>query len=297
MKKPIKIEGIFPALATSFTKTGEVDLEAVRKNLEFCLDSGCEGVTVLGSTGEAINLSKEERHEITKLAVEICHKRGKLVIAGTGAATTKEAVSSTQDAKDDGVDAALVITPFNNIPNRNGLIAHYKAVCNVGIPVILYNLPSHTGVDISFSIFQELIEIPNVIGMKESSGNMALMANMIKSYGDDVTLFTGCDNLTLQIFSMGAKAAILAIANIAPKEVVSILASVLKNDLEGARKTYYQILPIADAISEEENFPATVKAAIDLLGRSVGDPRMPITPVSEEGRVAIKEALVKSGLL
>ena len=297
MKKPIKIEGIFPALATSFKNTGEVDLEGVRKNIEFCLDSGCSGVTVLGSTGEAINLDKEERHEITKLAVEICHQCGKLVIAGTGAATTKDAVSLTQDAMDDGADAALVITPFNNIPNHKGLIAHYKAVCSVGIPVILYNLPSHTGVDINFFTFQELIEIPNVIGMKESSGNMALMANMIKAYGDDVTLFTGCDNLTLQIFSMGAKAAILAIANIAPKEVVSILDSVLKNDLESARETYYQILPIADAISEEENFPATVKAAIDLLGRSVGDPRMPITPVSEEGRAAIKEALVKSGLL
>jgi 4-hydroxy-tetrahydrodipicolinate synthase len=297
MKKPIKIEGIFPALATSFKPSGELDLEGVRKNIEFCLDNGCAGVTVLGSTGEAINLDKTERSAITKLAVEVCHQRGKLVIAGTGAATTKDAVSLTQDAMNDGADAALVITPFNNIPNHTGLIAHYKAVCKVGIPVILYNLPSHTGVDITFPIFQELIEIPNVIGMKESSGNMALMANMIKAYGDDVTLFTGCDNLTLQIFSMGAKAAILAIANIAPKQVVSILDSVLKNDLEGARETYYQILPIADAISEEENFPATVKAAIDLLGRSVGDPRMPITPVSDEGRVAIKEALIKSGLL
>ena len=297
MKKPIKIEGILPALATSFDKSGAIDLAAIKDNIVYCLDSGCAGVTVLGSTGEAITLSRDERNAITKLAIEVCHPRGKLVIAGTGAATTKETVSFTEDAKNAGADAALVITPYNNIPNRSGLIAHYEQVCEVGIPVILYNLPSHTGVDIDFSTFQELIEMPKVIGMKESSGNMALMANMIKSYGDEVTLFTGCDNLTLQIFAMGAKAAILAIGNIAPKEVVSILDSVLKNDLEGAKATYYQILPIANTISEEQNFPALVKEAINQLGRPVGEPRMPITPVTEEERLVVKDALIKSGLL
>lgn len=296
MQKPIKLEGIYPALITSLNADGSVNMAGVKENILHSLDNGCAGVVVLGSTGEAVNLTREERTEIIKLAVELCKGRGK-VIVGSGAPITSSAVELTQDAKKYGADAALVITPFNNIPNRDGLIKHYQAVNGVGVPIILYNLPSHTGVEITMDVFDELIQLPNIIGIKESSGNIPMMADIIRRYGDDVTIFTGCDDLTLPIFAIGAKAAILALANIAPKQVVDIFNAVQNNDYGTARKAYASLLPIGKIIGEGVNFPAPVKEAVAQLGRPAGNPRLPITPVGAEQKAEIKEALKVAGLL
>jgi 4-hydroxy-tetrahydrodipicolinate synthase len=296
MKKPIKLEGIYPALITSLNGDGSLDIPGVKKNVRHCLDNGCAGVVVMGSTGEAVNMSREERIAVIKAAVEESAGKGK-VIAGAGAPITSTTLAYVQDAKENGADAALVITPFNNIPNSEGLIKHYTAANEVGIPIILYNLPAHTGVAITMDIFDELIKLPNIIGIKESSGNFPLMANIIRKYGDDVTIFTGCDDLTLPIFSLGAKAAILALANIAPKQVVSILEDVKANRLESARKTYSNLLPIAVIIGEAVNFPATVKEAVKQTGRPAGAPRLPIVPCDSNQCKEIAEALKYAGLI
>lgn len=296
MKKAIKLEGIYPALITSMNDDGSVNLEGVKENILHAMDNGCAGVVVMGSTGEAVNLSDDERVAIIKLTVELCKGKGK-VIVGTGAPITSTALELTKAAKDLGADAALVITPFNNIPNRTGLIKHYTMINDIGIPTILYNLPSHTGVEITMDVFDELIQLPNIIGIKESSGNIPMMAEIIRKYGDDVTIFTGCDDLTLPIFSIGAKAAILALANIAPKQVVDIFNAVQNNDFVTARKLYGSLLPIGAIIGEGVNFPATVKEAVRQLGRPAGKPRMPITPVPAEQAKEITEALKVAGLL
>jgi len=297
MKKPIKLEGIYPALITPMHGDGSVDYDGLKQNIEFCLDAGCAGVVALGSTGEAVNLTGEERAAVTKLAIETCKARGKKTIVGTGAPITRTAVVQTKEAMELGADAALVITPFNNIPKRDGLIEHYRQVSKVGIPVILYNLPSHTGVEITMDVFDELIQIPNIIGIKESSGNLPMMADIIRKYGDDVTIFTGCDDLTLPIFAIGAKAAVLALANVAPKEVVGILNAVLANDFAKAREIYLRIMPISVIIAEGVNFPSTVKESVKQLGRPSGAPRLPITDVDPEKAAAIREALQYAGLL
>lgn len=297
MKKIIKLEGIFPALVVSFTEEGELDLPSIKKNVMFCLDNGCAGVVVNGSTGEAINLSREERMEVIKAAVEVCKPLGKTVIAGAGAATTSETLRLVMDAKDIGADAVLVITPFNNIPNKNGLIKHYTMVADIGLPVIMYNIPGHTGVTIDMNIFDTLIQHPNIIGMKDSSGDLILMGEIISKYGEDITLFTGCDNICLQIFAMGATAAILCLANVAPKQVVQIFNDVRENRLDEAREIYYKLLPIANIISEDVNFPVPVKEATRQIGHSVGNPRLPLTPVSKEDEDKIHEALKYAGII
>ena len=297
MKKPIKLEGIFPALVTSFDQNNQLDEEALRKIVRYCLDGGSAGVAVNGSTGEAINLSREEKIRAIKVCLEECRPRGKKVIAGCGGPTTSSTLELVKDALEAGADAGLVLTPFNNIPKQDGLIAHYEAVAALGLPIVLYNIPSHTGVNIDMDTFEKLIQIPSVIGIKESSGNLPMMAEIIRKYGRDITIFTGCDALTLQIFSTGADAAILALGNIAPAAVVSILENMKAGNLEAARETYYKLLPIANIISEEENFPTTVKEAVSQLGYNCGPPRLPITPCNDREKKAIYEALVYAGLL
>lgn len=293
--KKLKLEGIFPALIVSYKENGELDIDGIKQNVKFSMDQGCAGVVVNGSTGEAVNLTREERVAVIKAAKEVIGN-GK-IIAGTGAPVTRTAIEYTQDAKDAGADAALVITPFNAIPNKQGLIKHYEMVAEVGLPVILYNLPAHTGVEIDIDTFNYLVKNDNIIGIKESSGNFPFMAEVIRKYGDELTIFTGCDDLTLQIFSMGAKACILALANIAPAMVVEMLKDVQANRMAEAREKYYKLIPIAKLISSSENFPAPVKEAVRLLGRPAGAPRMPITPVTREESDQIREALKYAGLL
>ncbi|MGX8702581.1 4-hydroxy-tetrahydrodipicolinate synthase [Caproiciproducens sp.] len=297
MEKPITLKGIFPALVCSFDANNHLDEEAIRENIRFALDNGCAGVVANGSTGEAINLSREEKKRVAEISVEECHARGKKVISGCGGPTTSATLELVKDALEVGVDAGLVITPFNNIPNQNGLIAHYSQVASLGLPIILYNIPSHTSVNIDMDTFNKLIQLPNVIGIKESSGNLYMMAEIVRKYGTDITIFTGCDELTLQIFSTGASAAVLALANIAPAEVVSILENVQAGKLDKARETYYKLLPIAHVISADENFPATVKEAVSQLGHRCGAARLPIIPCSEQEKKEIHDALAYAGLL
>lgn len=297
MKKAIKLEGIFPALVCSFTPDNKLDEEAIRENVRFCIDNGCAGVVANGSTGEAVNLSREERARVAEICVEECHPKGKKVISGCGGPTTSGTLELVTDAYKAGCDAALVITPFNNIPNKVGLLAHYHEIAKVGIPVIVYNIPSHTGVDVDLDTFEKLIQEENIIGIKESSGNLPMMAEIVRRYGSEITIFTGCDELTLQIFSTGATAAILALANIAPAQVCKILEDVKAQNLESARETYYKLLPIAHCISADENFPATVKEAVTQLGHRCGAPRMPIVDCSAEEKQEIHNALVYAGLI
>lgn len=296
-QQKVKLKGIFAALVCSFDEKGQVDEEAIRDNVRYCLDGGCAGVVANGSTGEAVALSREERIKVIKICVDECHSRGKKVIAGTGAATTEATLMYTRDAKEAGADAVLVITPFNCIPTQEGLRIHYESVADVGIPVVLYNIPTHTNVTIEMDTFDALVKHPNVIGIKDSSGNLGMLAEIYRKYGTEVSVFTGSDDLILQIFSAGADAAVLCLANIAPKNVNAVLDAINNNDLETARKEYFKILPIATAIGNDENFPACVKEAVEQLGHKCGPCRLPCTPCTEEDKKKVHDALVYAGLL
>jgi len=292
----MKFEGLMPAIITPMDKDGGIDFEGLKKNVEFYIDAGCTGIVANGSTGEAVNLNREERIAVIKKVVEVV--RGKVkVIAGAGAPTTNVTLQYTKDAMDAGADAVLVITPFNAIPNKEGLYLHYKKVAEVGIPVIMYNLPQHTGVEIDLETMGRLVKLDNIVGLKESSGNLSYFAEVIRCFSEDITPISGCDDLILQTLSMGVPALILALGNIAPKMIIEIINAVKNNDFVSAREKYYKILPIARAIGDSVHFPAPVKEAVRLLGRPSGPPRLSTLPVSQEESEEIRKKLIYAGLL
>lgn len=294
--KKLKFEGLMPAIITPMDKDGEIDFEGLKENVEFYLDAGCTGIVANGSTGEAVNLSREERIEVIKKVVEVV--RGKVkVIAGTGAPTTNVTLQYTRDAMKAGADAVLVITPFNAIPNKEGLYLHYKAVAEVGIPVIMYNLPQHTSVEIDLETMGRLVKLDNIVGLKESSGNLSYFGEAIRLFSEDITLISGCDDLILQTLSMGIPALILAFGNIAPRMIIELFNAIKNNDFISAREKYYKLLPMARAIGDSVNFPAPVKEAVRLLGRPSGPPRLSTLPVNQEESEEIRKKLIYAGLL
>jgi len=292
----MKFEGLMPAIITPMDKDGEIDFEGLKKNVEFYLDAGCTGIVANGSTGEAVNLSREERIEVVKKVVEVVRGKAK-VIAGTGAPTTNVTLQYTKDAMNAGADAVLVITPFNAIPNKEGLYLHYKEVAEVGIPVIMYNLPQHTSVEIDLETMGRLVKLDNIVGLKESSGNLSYFAEAIRLFSEDITLISGCDDLILQTLSMGIPALILAFGNIAPQMIIELFNAIKNNDFISAREKYYKLLPMARAIGDSVNFPAPVKEAVHLLGRPSGPPRLSTLPVNQEESEEIRKKLIYAGLL
>jgi 4-hydroxy-tetrahydrodipicolinate synthase len=289
--------GIIPAIVTPFTEKGELDLAGMEANVKFYLDSGVTGVVVNGSTGEASALTREERIKTIETAVKVVGRRGK-VVAGAGAPTTGHAISYARDAKDAGADAVLVLTPFSVIPTKDGLYSYYREVSKaVDMPVIAYNLPQHTLVNLDVGTLSRLVDGGFVAGIKESSGNMSVFAQITKELGTRISVLTGGDDLMLQSFILGCSGAILALANIAPKLCVELFQSVQKGDIVKAKDLYFKILPVAQAIGSPENFPAPVKEAVKLLGRPAGPCRSPILPVSAQEREAMQNALQAAGLM
>ncbi|HHY37442.1 MAG TPA: 4-hydroxy-tetrahydrodipicolinate synthase [Clostridia bacterium] len=296
MGKRLTLSGIMPAMITPFTSDGRVDTAAIARGIERVAKAGVSGVVYNGSTGEAVALTRDERKAVLSAAREAAGERLKL-IAGTGAPTTGEALLYTRDAKECGADAALIITPFDAIPNKEGLYRHYATLCEAGLPIILYNIPQHTGVTLGLETVERLADVENVVGIKDSSGDLSFFSELVRRFGDRLSILTGCDDLLFQAFMSGASGAILALAGIAPKEVVALFEACRAGRADEAKTLYYKILPIARAISASINFPAQVKEAMRLLGEPAGDPRLPIIPVSEEESRAIRSALSDAGLL
>ncbi len=292
----IKLKGLYPASILPFTGDDKVNFDGLKKNLQYLIDSGCSGVCVNGSTGEAINLDREERKAVIKTAREYCPKDF-LVIAGTGAPTTKVAVQQTIDAKEAGADVALVITPFNCIPNKAGLIKHYKAVAETGIPILLYNLPEHTGCEIDLETLSVLSGIDNIIGMKESSGDLSYYTKAIQVTPDDFSVLCGADDKVFLALCLGAEAHILALGNLAPAKITEMMDAVDKGDLVTAQKIHFSLLGLGEAILAAENFPAPIKEAARILGLVSSDPRMPTIAVDEEESKFIRKALENAGLI
>jgi len=289
--------GIMPAIVTPFTEKNELDLAGMETNVKFYLECGVTGVVVNGSTGEASALTREERIETIKTAVKVVNGRGK-VVAGAGAPTTGHAIGLARDAESAGADAVLVLTPFSVIPTKEGLYSYFKEVSQaVDIPLIAYNLPQHTLVNLGVDTLSRLVDDGFVAGIKESSGNMSVFAQITKELGTRISVLTGGDDLMLQSFILGCSGAILALGNIAPKLCVELFKAVQGNDIAKSKDLYFRILPVAQAIGSPENFPAPVKEAVRLLGRPAGACRSPILPLNVHERKALEDALKEAGLL
>jgi len=294
MKKSIVFKGVYPALITPFKKDGSMDLGALKENVKYYMSVGCAGVAFSGSSGEHAFLTREER----KAGITACKEAigNGYVIAGAGAQTTAATLEMVQDAKNAGADAALVLSPIGNTTD-DGMVKHFEVLNEVGIPLVLYNHPAATGINITLELFERLIQIPNVVGMKETSGSLPFLASILRKYSaDEITLFTGCDDLTLPSCAIGLQAIILATANVAPKQVLDIMKLVKAGKITEAQRIYWDIAPLTAVIGSETNFPALLKKATEMVGHPAGDPRLPILPATAEDEKAIENVLKIAGL-
>jgi len=289
-------EGIIPAIITPFTSRGEVDEEAFRENIEFLIESGVHGIAVAGSVGEFFSLATEERRRLFEIAASQAKDRI-IVLAGTGAITTREAVELTESACDLGVDAALVVTPFYIQPDTEGIISHYQAISRaVDIPICLYNLPSRTNVNLTPAVVDKLADIDNVVAIKESSNDLIQMSEIIRLAGDRIKLMVGNDPLLFPALMMGAVGCISPSPNIMGKMVVDMYHYSKSGEAEKAREIQYKIC-LLRTIYGLGTFPTAIKEAVNLLGRPGGFPRKPALPLGEKEREKVRRVLTELHLM
>ena len=249
--------GVLPAVVTPF-KNGEVDEKGLRQLIEFAIENGVHGIVPCGTTGESATLSHEEHERVVEIAVD--QVKGRVpVVAGTGSNNTTEAIQLTAHAKKAGADGVLMISPYYNKPTQEGLYQHYKKVAEeVAIPIVVYNIPGRTAVNIEPSTFARLAEIDNITGVKEASGSMKQITDIIRLCGDKLTVLSGEDYLTYPLMTVGGKGVICVVANIVPRDMADLCNLLLAGDFEKGRELYYRILPLCHAMFYETN-PAPVK--------------------------------------
>lgn len=270
--------GSIVAIVTPFKSNGEIDFDAYGRLIDWHLEQGTDGIVPCGCTGEAATLSHDEQQSCIRFAIERIAGRVP-VIAGTGSNSTREAVSLTKYAKEVGADGALLITPYYNKPTAAGQIAHYSAVAEAAdIPIMLYNVPSRTGTNMLPETVAQLSKIPNIVAIKEASGSVDQVSQIVSQC--DITVLSGDDSLTLPMMAVGATGVVSVAANVAPAEVAKMCRAFNEGDLETARKTHYELLPLFKALFIETN-PLPVKAALAKMGFIENNLRLPLTPMQE----------------
>lgn len=289
------LKGVMPALITPFTPDNMIDKAGFRANIRYTIEHGVSGIVPCGTTGESATITLEEHKQLIDIAVD---SSAVPVIAGTGSNNTKEAIELTRHAADAGADASLLITPYYNKPNKNGIIAHFDAITSaVDIPIILYNIKSRTGINLEPDLIAELAREPNIIGVKEASGNPEQVSRIIELTMDyDFIVVSGDDALTLPIMSLGGVGVISVVANIAPAQTVALVNAILANDNDEARRLHYQLAPLVRAMFIETN-PIPVKTAAGMIGRAAGYLRLPLAPMSAQNEQKLRSALVAAGLI
>ncbi len=292
----MEIKGLFTAIITPFDEKGKVDEEGLRGNIEFQLENGVDGVVPVGTTGESATLSEEEHKRVVEITIDQVNGRA-LVLAGTGSNNTAEAIDYTRHAKDAGADAALMISPYYNKPTQEGIYQHYKKVAeSVDIPIILYTVPGRTMVNIEPETTKRLSEIPNIVGIKDASGNLNQISKEILLCGEDFVVLSGDDSLNLPIISLGGKGAISVVSNIAPREMGGLVREALNGNFTEAMKLHYRLYPLSKVLFIETN-PAPVKAAMNMMGLAAGNPRLPLVPVRKDSEEKIRGVLEELKLL
>jgi len=288
-------KGAIVAIVTPI-KNGKFDKKSFKNLIEFQIKNKIEGILPCGCTGEPATLTTEEHKEVISYTVEIVNKRVP-VIAGTGSNNTKEAIELTQFAEKVGADAALLITPYYNKPTPTGLYQHYKKVAeSVSIPIILYNVPSRTGISILPETVAKLSEIKNIVGIKEASGSLDQVSKIISICPENFTVLSGDDSLTLPIMSVGGKGVVSVAANIVPYKISEMVNSALSGNWAEARKIHLELFPLFKILFIETN-PIPVKASLSLMGMIYPEWRLPLTPPTEENLKKIKSLLKSMGIL
>jgi len=285
-------EGVIPAIITPFLRnsTLDLDLDGLRSNIEFLLENGVHGIVPCGSTGESATLTFEEHEKVIEVAIDVAG--GKVpVIAGTGSNNTAEAVRLTKAAKDMGADGVLVISPYYNKPNRFGLVKHYTALADLDIPVIMYNVPGRTGQNLPPDLVAELARHPDIVGIKEASGDIGQISRIIEATLDeDFVVISGDDNITLPILALGGAGVISVAANVEPARMVAMFEAFCEGDLEEALDMHYALSPLFRAMFIDTN-PIPVKKAVELRGMAGGPPRLPLDELDAEKTKKLAEVL------
>ena len=288
-------KGAIVAIVTPFKK-GEVDEEGLRGLIEFQIENGTHGIVPCGTTGESATLSYEEHNRVVDIAVDAV--RGRVpVIAGTGSNNTTEAVELTRHAKRAGADGALLITPYYNKPTQEGLYQHFKKVAEeIPIPILLYNVPGRTACNMLPETVARLSEIPNIVGIKEATGSLQQVSEIIRLCGDKITVLSGDDFTVLPILAVGGKGVISVVSNIIPKDMANLCNTFESGEYEEPRRLFYRLLPLCKAMFYETN-PIPVKTALEMMGKISAGLRLPLTSMSKTNREKLKSDLTHYGLL
>lgn len=293
MKKVI-FKGCGTAIITPFTDNG-VNFEEFRKMIEFQIKEGADSIIVCGTTGESSTMTTEEKKETIKFAIEVANKRIPIV-AGTGGNCTKSAIEMSKYAESVGADAVLVVTPYYNKTTQAGLIAHYKAIAqSISIPVILYNVPSRTGLNITPATCLELSKIDNIVAVKEASGNISQVAEIANLCRDNLAIYSGNDDQIVPILSLGGLGVISVLSNVIPKDVHNMVENFLNGNIAEATKLQLDTLKLTSALFSEVN-PIPVKAACNMMGFNAGIPRMPLIKMSRIGKEKLKNEMINYGV-
>lgn len=288
--------GSLVALVTPF-KNDKVDAERLTDLIEWQIRSGTHGIVPCGTTGESATLSHEEHTHVIKLAVEVTKKRVP-VIAGTGSNSTAEAIRLTREAQEVGADGALMISPYYNRPTQEGIYQHYKAVAEAvhKFPIIFYNIPARTGSNIEPSTMARLAEIDNIAGVKEATGSIDQVLNILSACGDKLAILSGEDSLTFSMMSLGGKGVISTAANVAPREMADLANACLAKQWEKAAQLQIKLLPLIRALFIETN-PIPAKTALSLMRKCELELRLPLVPMAEANVAKLKVVLKEYGLI
>ncbi|MCU9808706.1 MAG: 4-hydroxy-tetrahydrodipicolinate synthase [Paraclostridium dentum] len=281
------------ALVTPFNETG-VDFNKLGELIEYHIENKTDALIVCGTTGESTTMSDEEQFAVIDFTVKKVNKRIP-VIAGTGSNNTMHSVYLSKEAEKLGVDGLLVITPYYNKTNQRGLKLHFETIAaSTKLPIILYNVPGRTGVNIKPSVIAELAEIKNIVAVKEASGDLAQVAEIARLVPEGFAIYSGNDDSILPLLSIGGVGVISVVANICPKETHDLVEKFLNGDVEGSRKLQLGMKSLIDKLFIEVN-PIPVKTAMNLLGFEVGDLRLPLAPMEESNLKTLRDELVNYG--
>ncbi len=288
--KDIIFKGCGTAICTPFDENGKVNYEVFEKFIEFQIENKADSIIVCGTTGEAATMSEEEKKSVINFVVEKVDKRIP-VIAGTGSNNTLEAVNMTKYAENVGADGALIVTPYYNKTTQKGLIKHYERIAeNTNLPIIIYNVPSRTGVNIQPETCLELSKIRNIVAIKEASGNLSQVAKIASLCGDDLAIYSGNDDQIVPVLSVGGIGVISVLSNIKPEYVHNMIDEYEKGNLQKATDMQIKGLKLINLLFCEVN-PIPIKAALNIIGFNFGEPRLPLIKMEEENLVKLRNAI------
>jgi len=289
--------GAFVAIVTPFLPDGSVDTEGLKGLIEFQLQNGTHGIVPCGTTGESATLSHNEHHQVVELTIRKVNKKVP-VLAGTGSNSTSESIELTKHAKMVGADGALMITPYYNKPSQEGLYQHFRAVAEaVDIPIIMYNVPSRTSVNMLPETVARCAAIDNIVGIKEATGNLNQISEVIRLCPDDFAVMSGDDFTSMPTVAIGGSGVISVTSNVAPKEMAAMMDAALAGDFAVAREMHYQLFPLMQAMFFDTN-PVPAKAALQLMGRiQNAAPRLPLYKMNNATLEKMKKVMTSCGLI